>query len=90
VASLSSSGTGSDTNGEREQHDLAEAAQVTKVLHSQLLTGKKAPPAPEWTDIYDRMETFGRLRAGKWAKVADLKPDEASRRKLGGRAQALV
>ena len=50
-----------------EQRDLAAAAQVTESYISQLLTGKKAPPAPERTDIYDRMETFLRLPAGKLA-----------------------
>ena len=44
-----------------EQRDLAVAAEVTESYISQLLTGKKAPPAPERTDIYDKMETFLRL-----------------------------
>ena len=35
-----------------EQRDLAVAAQVTESYISQLLTRKKAPPAPERTDIY--------------------------------------
>ena len=38
-----------------DQRALAEAAQVTESYISQLLTGKKAPPAPERTDIYGRM-----------------------------------
>ena len=41
-----------------EQRALAAAAQVTESYISQLLTGKKPPPASERTDIYDRMETF--------------------------------
>jgi predicted transcriptional regulator len=41
-----------------EQRDLAAAAQVTESYISQLLTGKKPPPAPERTEIYERMETF--------------------------------
>ena len=41
-----------------EQRDLAVAAQVTESYISQLVTGRKRPPAPERTDIYDRMETF--------------------------------
>lgn len=65
-----------------EQRDLAAAAQVTESYISQLLTGKKAPPAPERTDIYDRMETFLRLPAGKLATLADLQRTDALKRKL--------
>ena len=65
-----------------EQRDLAAAAQVTESYISQLLTGKKAPPAPERTDIYGRMETFLRLPAGKLATLADLHRTDALKRKL--------
>lgn len=65
-----------------EQRDLAAAAQVTESYISQLLTGKKAPPAPERTDIYDRMETFLRLPAGKLATLADLVRTADLKRKL--------
>jgi transcriptional regulator with XRE-family HTH domain len=65
-----------------EQKDLAAAAQVTESYISQLLTGKKAPPAPERTDIYDKMETFLRLPAGKLATLADLLRADALKRKL--------
>jgi transcriptional regulator with XRE-family HTH domain len=65
-----------------EQRDLAAAAQVTESYISQLLTGKKAPPAPERTDIYDKMETFLRLPAGKLATLADLQRLDALKRKL--------
>ena len=34
-----------------EQRDLATAAQVTESYISQLLTGKRAPPAPHRTDL---------------------------------------
>jgi predicted transcriptional regulator len=60
-----------------EQRDLATAAQVTESYISQLLTGKKAPPAPERTDIYGRMETFLRLPAGQLATLADLQRRDA-------------
>ena len=63
-----------------EQRDLAAAAQVTESYISQLLTGKKAPPAPERTDIYLRMETFLRLPAGKLAHLADLQRQEVVNR----------
>ena len=39
---------------ELEQRDLAIPAQVTESYISQLLTAKKAPPAPGRTDIYDK------------------------------------
>ncbi len=65
-----------------EQRDLAAAARVTESYISQLLTGKKQPPAPERTDIYDRMEAFLRLPAGKLATVADRQRKEALKRKL--------
>jgi transcriptional regulator with XRE-family HTH domain len=65
-----------------EQRDLATAAQVTESYISQLLTGRKAPPAPERTDIYLRMEAFLRLPAGKLAHLADLQRKEVLKRKL--------
>jgi len=65
-----------------EQRDLAAAAQVTESYISQLLTGKKAPPAPERTDIYDKMETFLKLSRGQLAKLADLQRKEALKRTL--------
>jgi transcriptional regulator with XRE-family HTH domain len=65
-----------------EQTDLAAAARVTDSYISQLLTGKKAPPAPERTDIYDRMETFLRLPAGTLATLADLQRTDALKKKL--------
>ena len=37
-----------------EQRDLATAAQVTESYISQVLNGKKAPPAPNRTDIYEK------------------------------------
>ena len=38
-----------------EQRDLARAAQVTESYISQLLTQKKLPPAPNRTDIYEKI-----------------------------------
>ena len=55
-----------------EQRALAEATEVTESYISQLLSGRKAPPAPGRTDIYERMETFLELPAGKLAMLADL------------------
>jgi transcriptional regulator with XRE-family HTH domain len=66
-----------------EQRDLATAAQVTESYISQLLTRKKAPPAPNRTDIYDKMEPFLALPHGELSKLADLQRKEALQRRLG-------
>lgn len=66
-----------------EQRDLAIAAQVTESYISQLLAGKKAPPAPDRTDIYQKMGRFLKLPNGELAKLADLQRKEQLRRKLG-------
>ena len=66
-----------------EQRDLAMAAQVTESYISQLLTRKKAPPAPNRTDIYDKMEQFLGLPHGELSKLADLQRAGALQRRLG-------
>lgn len=53
-----------------EQKDLAAAAEVTESYVSQLLTRKKLPPAPERTDMYEKMEKFLKLSSGKLAALA--------------------
>jgi transcriptional regulator with XRE-family HTH domain len=55
-----------------EQKDLAAAAQVTESYISQLLTRKKLPPAPDRTDLYEKMGEFLKLSSGKLAKLAEL------------------
>ena len=67
-----------------EQRDLATAAQVTESYISQLLTRKKAPPAPNRTDIYERMEKFLKLPSGELSKLADLQRKEELKRRLEG------
>lgn len=54
-----------------DQKDLATAAEVTESYVSQLLTRKKLPPAPDRTDIYEKMEKFLKLPSGRLAKLAD-------------------
>ena len=66
-----------------EQCDLARAAGVTDSYISQLLTRKKAPPAPNRTDIYDRMDRFLKLPHGELAKLAGLQRKEQLKRELG-------
>ncbi|MDH3457078.1 MAG: helix-turn-helix transcriptional regulator [Gemmatimonadota bacterium] len=65
------------------QKDLARAAGVTESYISQLLTRKKAPPAPDRTDIYDRMDRFLKLPIGELAKLADAQRKDELKRKLG-------
>ena len=66
-----------------EQQELARAAHVTESYISQLLTRRKAPPAPSRTDIYDRMDKFLKLPSGELAKLADLQRKEELKRELG-------
>jgi transcriptional regulator with XRE-family HTH domain len=66
-----------------EQRDLAQAAQVTESYISQLLTGKRAPPAPNRTDIYDKMDKLLKLPSGELAKLADHQRKEQLKRELG-------
>jgi transcriptional regulator with XRE-family HTH domain len=66
-----------------EQRDLATAAQVTESYISQLLTGKKAPPAAHRTDMYEKMEAFLKLPSGELSNLADLQRIEELKRKLG-------
>jgi transcriptional regulator with XRE-family HTH domain len=65
-----------------EQKDLAAAAKVTESYISQLLTRKKLPPAPDRTDIYDRMSKFLKLPKGQLSKLADLQRKEEMKRYL--------
>ena len=63
-----------------EQKDLAAAAQVTESYVSQLLTRKKLPPAPDRTDIYEKIGAFLELPSGKLAKLADAQRKEELKR----------
>ena len=67
-----------------EQRDLAIAAQVTESYISQLLTRKKAPPAPERTDIYERVGTFLKLPKGELSRMAGIQRREEINKKFGG------
>jgi len=64
-----------------EQRDLASAAEVTESYISQLLTRKKAPPAPDRTDIYEKIGKFLKLPNGELAKLAGLQRREGLKRK---------
>jgi len=65
-----------------EQRALAAAADVTESYISQLLTGKKSPPAPSRSDIYERIEAFLKLPTGELSKLADAQRKEQLQRKI--------
>lgn len=65
-----------------DQKDLAEAAQVTESYVSQLLARKKAPPAPNRTEIYDRIGEFLRLPSGELSKLAEIQRQEQLKKKV--------
>ena len=65
------------------QRDLSTASQVTESYISQLLTGKKALPMANRTDIYEKMEAFLKLPSGKLSKLAKLQRIEELKVKLG-------
>jgi transcriptional regulator with XRE-family HTH domain len=65
-----------------EQKDLAAAAEVTESYISQLLTRKKAPPAPERTDIYSKLEKSLKLPNGRLSRLAELQRKEEFKRKV--------
>jgi transcriptional regulator with XRE-family HTH domain len=66
-----------------EQRDLARAAQVTESYISQLLTRRKAPPAPGRTDLYEKMDKFLKLPSGELARLAAVQRTEGLKRELG-------
>jgi transcriptional regulator with XRE-family HTH domain len=67
---------------ELDQRDLADASEVTESYISQLVSRKKLPPAPERTDIYDKLEKVLKLPAGKLASLADVQRKEELKKKI--------
>ena len=65
-----------------EQKDLAAAAEVTESYISQLLARKKAPPAPDRTDIYSKIGKFLELPTGELSKLASLQRREELKKKI--------
>src|SRR3970040_1402657 len=65
-----------------EQRDLAAGAEVTESYISQLLTRRKAPPAPERTDIYSKLEKSLKLPRGRLSSLADLQRKEELKRRV--------
>ena len=52
------------------QRDLAGSCEMTESYISQLLSGKKSPPLPNRTDIYDKMSRFLDLPREELARLA--------------------
>jgi len=65
-----------------DQRDLAAATQVTESYVSQLLTRKKAPPAPGRTDLYDKMGEFLKLPSGELSRLAELQRQEELKKRV--------
>jgi transcriptional regulator with XRE-family HTH domain len=72
-----------------EQKDLAAAAKVTESYISQVLRRKKPPPAPDQSDIYERMAELLKLPSSQLSKLADVQRKEELKRKLGDPAAPL-
>ncbi|HEV2195127.1 MAG TPA: helix-turn-helix transcriptional regulator [Candidatus Acidoferrum sp.] len=66
-----------------EQRDLATAAEVTESYISQLLTGKKLPPEPGRTDIYEKIAKFLKLPSRKLSSLADHQRKEELKKNFG-------
>ena len=66
-----------------EQRELARAADVTESYISQLLTRRRPPPAPNRTDIYDKMDRLLKLPRGELATLAAHQRREHIKRELG-------
>src|SRR5271165_7146764 len=65
-----------------EQRDLAAAAQVTESYISQLLTHKKAPPAADRTDLYEKMNAFLKLPKGQLSAMVEAQRREELKKRL--------
>ena len=72
-----------------EQKGLAAAADVTESYISQLLAGRKAPPAPDRTDVYEKMEAFLKLPSGELSKLAGLERREYLKQRIADPPGAL-
>jgi transcriptional regulator with XRE-family HTH domain len=72
------------------QRDLARAAHVTESYISQLLAQKKLPPAPNRTDMYEKIGRALQLPQGQLAKLADQQRREQLRKRLGDQPTPLL
>jgi transcriptional regulator with XRE-family HTH domain len=73
-----------------EQKDLAAAAEVTESYISQLLNRKKLPPAPDRTDIYEKLGKVLKLSNGELERLAVAQRLEALKRNYEAPQSALL
>jgi len=64
------------------QRDLAVAAEVTESYISQLLAKKKTPPAPDRTDLYEKLAKVLKLPAKELSRLADTQRREELKRRV--------
>jgi len=72
------------------QRALARAADVTESYISQLLSKKKVPPAPNRTDMYEKIGRALQLPKGQLEQLAALERREHLRKRLGGHTNPLL
>lgn len=72
------------------QRDLARAADVTESYISQLLTQKKLAPAPNRTDMYEKIGRVLKLPQGHLAQLADQQRRDQLRKRLGDQPAPLL
>lgn len=72
------------------QRDLARAADVTESYISQLLTQKKLPPAPNRTDMYEKIGRALKFPQGQLAKLAEQQRRDQLRKRLGDQPTPLL
>lgn len=65
-----------------DQKELAVAAEVTESYISQVLTRKKLPPAPDRTDIYEKIAKFLKLPTDRLSTLAALQRREELKKNL--------
>src|SRR5690348_10937616 len=72
-----------------DQRELAAAAQVTESYISQLLAGKRTPPAPGRTRIYEKIGKFLKLPKGELSRLVELQRREDWKKRLTDPPQPL-
>jgi transcriptional regulator with XRE-family HTH domain len=72
------------------QRALARSAHVTESYISQLLTKKKVPPAPNRTDMYEKIGRALKLPKGQLEQLADLERREHLRKRFGDHTRPLL
>ena len=72
-----------------DQKNLAGAAGVTESYISQLLAGKKVPPSPGRTEIYERISRFLKLPAGELSRLAEIQRRRELQKRIGETAAPL-